>query len=90
MSNNVNGKAATYRHQLPQLAGDLFLTDGGIETSLIFHHGFELPEFAAFDLLKQADGRQALLDYYHTYAAIARRYGVGFILESFTWRASQD
>jgi hypothetical protein len=27
-----------YRHQLPQLTGDLFLSDGGIETTLIFHN----------------------------------------------------
>ena len=36
---------------LPQLDGGLFLTDGGIETTLIFHEGLDLPEFAAFDLL---------------------------------------
>ena len=41
-----------YRTALPQLNGELFLTDGGIETTLIFRQGFELPHFAAFDLLK--------------------------------------
>jgi homocysteine S-methyltransferase len=35
-----------YRDQLPQLAGDLFLTDGGIETVLIFREGFDPPAFA--------------------------------------------
>ncbi|MEO1132317.1 MAG: homocysteine S-methyltransferase, partial [Cyanobacteria bacterium J06639_1] len=40
---------ARYRHQLPQLSDRLFLTDGGIETTLIFREGFDLPEFAAFD-----------------------------------------
>ena len=44
-----------HRERLPQLDGGLFLTDGGIETTLIFHHGLELPLFAAFDLLK--DGK---------------------------------
>ena len=44
---------ARYRNNLPQLAGDLFLTDGGIETTLIFREGLELPYFAAFDLLKR-------------------------------------
>jgi hypothetical protein len=38
-----------YRDQLPQLGGGLFMTDGGIETTLIFHGGFDLPEFAAVD-----------------------------------------
>ncbi len=40
-----------YRNGLPQAGHDLFLTDGGIETTLIFHEGLELPDFAAFHLL---------------------------------------
>lgn len=87
---SANQTISKYRNDLPQLSGDLFLTDGGIETTLIFHNGFDLPEFAAFDLLKHDKGRQALVDYYKTYAGIARAQGVGFILESATWRASQD
>ena len=48
---------AKYRNKLPQLADRLFLTDGGIETTLIFLDGLELPYFAAFDLLKTDEGR---------------------------------
>jgi S-methylmethionine-dependent homocysteine/selenocysteine methylase len=81
---------ARYRHHLPQLSGSLFLTDGGIETTLIFHEGLTLPYFAAFDLLKHDEGIAALQKYFRTYADIARRYGVGCILESATWRASPD
>ena len=87
---STNQTIAKYRRNLPQLSGDLFLTDGGIETTLIFHKGFDLPEFAAFDLLKHDEGRQALVDYYKTYVEIAKQNDVGFILESATWRASQD
>jgi S-methylmethionine-dependent homocysteine/selenocysteine methylase len=90
MSTNGNSRLAKYRNNLPQLSGDFFITDGGLETTLIFHNGFELPEFAAFGLLKHSAGRQALRGYYRTYAGIAERYGVGFILESATWRASLD
>jgi len=79
-----------YRNALPQLGGKLFLTDGGIETTLIFHEGLELPDFAAFDLLKDEHGRAALHKYFRTYAELARRYGVGLILESATWRANAD
>lgn len=79
-----------YRDELPQLDGDLFLTDSGIETTLIFHEGLDLPEFAAFDLLRSARGTEALRKYFRRYAAIARDNGVGFILESATWRASAD
>ncbi len=79
-----------YRSQLPQLSGRFFLTDGGIETTLIFHEHLELPDFAAFDLLKDTAGYEALWKYFRTYAAIARSYQAGFILESATWRASSD
>ena len=60
-----------YRHQLPLLAGELFLTDGGIETTLVFHDGIELPYFAAFDLLKTAEGTAALRAYFERYARLA-------------------
>jgi len=81
---------AKYRDRLPQLDGGLFLTDGGIETTLIFHEGLELPYFAAFHLLRHDAGQAALDKYYRTYTAIARKYSVGFVLESATWRASID
>lgn len=77
-----------HREHLPQLDGGLFLTDGGIETTLIFHEGLDLPLFAAFDLLKDGDGTEALRRYYEAYAELAREHRVGFVLESPTWRAS--
>ena len=79
-----------YRNALPQLTGSLFLADGGLETTLIFHDGLELPDFAAFHLLRTSEGREALLRYFRSYAEIARRFGTGVILESATWRASAD
>lgn len=82
--------AARYREALPQLAGRLFLTDGGLETTLIFHQGVELPEFAAFVLLEDEQGMETLRSYYAPYAALARDRGLGFVLESPTWRSSPD
>jgi S-methylmethionine-dependent homocysteine/selenocysteine methylase len=79
-----------FRKALPQLNGDFFLTDGGIETTLIFLEGQELPDFAAFHLLRTKDGEAALRKYFRTYAGLAARYGTGLILESATWRASLD
>lgn len=79
-----------YRNDLPQLSNHLFLTDGGLETTLIFHKGFDLPEFAAFDLLSRDGGYETLRDYYLPYLDIARARKAGFILESPTWRASRD
>jgi S-methylmethionine-dependent homocysteine/selenocysteine methylase len=81
---------AKYRALLPQRDSTLFLTDGGIETTLIFQDGFDLPHFAAFTLLRDAQGHQALVRYYERFIAIAKAEGMGFVLESPTWRASAD
>ena len=81
---------AKYRHGLPQGDGTLFLTDGGIETCLIFQDGLDLPLFAAFPLMRDVKGRQFLVRYYERYIDIARNNGMGFVLESPTWRASAD
>lgn len=90
MANPTSTVRPTYRDHLPQLDADVFLTDGGIETTLIFADGIELPDFAAFVLLEDADGRAALTGYFDRYAAIARRDAVGIVLETATWRASTD
>lgn len=74
----------------PLLAGGSFVTDGGLETDLLFHHGFDLPQFAAFPLLEDLAGRAALDAYYDQYAAIARATGRGLLLETPTWRANPD
>ena len=81
---------ARYRKALPQADGRLFLTDGGIETTLIFHDGLDLPDFAAFDLLRRPDGEDPLRKYFRSYASIAKELRTGLILESATWRASGD
>ena len=78
-----------YRNQLPQMTRSPFITDGGLETTLVFHHGFDLPEFAAFDILPKTGGYKLLRDYYREYIALALAHGIGFILESPTWRASR-
>jgi S-methylmethionine-dependent homocysteine/selenocysteine methylase len=79
-----------YRTHLPQLDDALFMTDGGIETTLIFHDGMELPCFAAFDLLKDAAGTARLDAYFRRYASLASREGIGLVLEAPTWRANAD
>ena len=77
-----------YRNGLPQLGDELFLTDGGLETTLIFHRGIDLPAFAAFVLLKDEQGTEEIRRYYESYLALAKEHGAGFVLESPTWRAS--
>ncbi len=80
----------TYRNNLPQLDGTLLLTDSGLETTLIFHDGLDLPAFAAYPLMETPKGRETLARYYRRHIAIAADHGTGFLLEAPTWRASRD
>ena len=76
---------------LPQIAGGLFLSDGGLETSLVFLDKIELPHFAAFVLLDDELGRERLMGYYVPYLELcAESPGAGFVLETPTWRANPD
>ena len=75
---------------LPTKRGPYFLTDGGMETTLVFHEGVELPNFAAFVLIDTDEGQTKLWDYYERYLPIALENKVNFILETPTWRASPD
>jgi homocysteine S-methyltransferase len=79
-----------HRSRLPQLRGIPMLTDGGLETTLIYHEGLELPLFASFTQLESAAGRAALIRYFESYVDVARKHGTGIVLESATWRASPD
>ncbi len=79
-----------YRNDLPQLSGKPFLTDGGIETVLVFQQGIELPCFAAFDVLKNQNHCAWLRQYFLDFVDLASHFNVGLILEAVTWRASKD
>jgi S-methylmethionine-dependent homocysteine/selenocysteine methylase len=68
----------------------LFLSDGGLETTLVFHEGVELPDFAAFPLLDTAPGRALISRYFQPYLDLAERQGLGFVLDTVTWRANPD
>ncbi|MBT5705894.1 homocysteine S-methyltransferase family protein [Verrucomicrobia bacterium] len=83
-------ESSIYRTALPQLEGELFLSDGGLETSLIFEHGIDLPHFAAFHLLDDSKYRELVSSYFQPYIGIAQRFRSGFVIGSVTWRASED
>jgi homocysteine S-methyltransferase len=74
-------------HALPATG---YVSDGGLETDLIFHQGVDLPEFASFPLVEDEAGRDLLRRYYDGYAGVARRAGAALTLESPTWRANPD
>jgi S-methylmethionine-dependent homocysteine/selenocysteine methylase len=79
-----------HRDSLPQLAGDPFLTEGGIGTTLLFHEKIDLPCFAHFPLLLTEEGRATLTRFFEPYLDLARRHQVGMILDTPTWRANAD
>jgi S-methylmethionine-dependent homocysteine/selenocysteine methylase len=72
------------------LAGGTFVTDGGMETTLIHRQGFELPCFASFPLLDDERGVEALRSYFAPYVALARAHGVGLLVDAPTWRANAE
>lgn len=70
--------------------GPRWVTDAGLETDLIFHHGLDLPGFAAYPVLDSPEGRTLLSRYYSDFAHVASTAGAGLHLETPTWRASAD
>ncbi len=78
-----------HRHDLPQRHGGVFLTDGGLETDLIFNHGFDIPAFAAHTLLESEQGTSALARYFGAFLALAGQLDCGFVLDAPTWRAQR-
>ena len=78
------------RKDMPQTTDQMFLTDAGFETWLLFHKGFDMPYFAAFPLLRKPEGRAAMKEYFAPFMELARQNGAGFILDTNTWRAHSD
>ena len=79
-----------FNNILIELERQPFLTDSGLETTLVFLDGLELPYFAAFTLLESDEGQKRLRQYYRTHLQLAKAKGVGFILDTPTWRANAD
>ena len=80
----------TQTRLLPHQDGRLYLTDGGFETTLIFHEGWDLPIGEAFVLLESDKGRNSIRTYFDRYLPMAVKHGIGFVLETPTWRANPD
>ena len=89
LNDRVSTMTPTNKNRLTFSEG-AYLTDGGLETTLIFEEGIDLPFFASFNLLAHAEGRQTLTSYYNRYLDIARNFNLNFILETPTWRANHD
>lgn len=70
------------------MASQIFLTDGGLETVMVFLEGLDLPQFASFTLLDSDAGLAALMRYYNGFLDEAAVQRAGFVLDTATWRAS--
>jgi homocysteine S-methyltransferase len=75
---------------VPELAGQVMLTDTGVETDLIFNQGVDLPLFACFVLADDGPGRDRLVRWHREHARAALDQGLGVSLDAATWRASSD
>ena len=75
---------------VPPRPGEMYVTDGGMETHVIFNIGTELPNFSSYVLTDTEEGRQVVRDYYQPYIAIARDAGRPFLFDTNTWRANPD
>ncbi|KAA8492226.1 Methionine synthase [Porphyridium purpureum] len=64
-----------------------WITDGGLETAMVFQEGIDLPMFASFHALESARGRSAMTAYFDQYIALAKEVGTGFVLDTATWRS---
>src|SRR6478735_1867845 len=71
-------------------SGSVYLTDGGLETTLVFLDGLDLPDFASFPLLGSEDGKAHFDRYFAPYLDTAERIGSGFVIDTVTWRANPD
>jgi S-methylmethionine-dependent homocysteine/selenocysteine methylase len=75
---------------IPQAGAGTWITDGGMETVLVFHRGLDLPSFASFPLLDSEAGTAELRAYFEPFAELARDRDVGLVLDTPTWRANAD
>jgi homocysteine S-methyltransferase len=74
----------------PAGSGELFLTEGGSETEIMYRHGYELPEFAMFPLLENPTARAAMRGMYCEQLDVAAEHGLSFLLTGMDYRASPD
>ena len=79
-----------HNQAMPHMGRDLYLSYVGAETDIIFNKGIDLPGFASYPLLETDKGKEILRGYYSNLIELARKHGVGVILDSATWVANRD
>jgi len=74
----------------PRHEGQLFLTDDGIETEIMYKWGFELPHFAMYPLLDNPDAMAAMRGMYRRYLDVVARHRLSALMGGLDYRASPD
>ena len=74
----------------PMCSGEVFLTEGGSETEIMYRNGFELPEFAMFPLLDNPKAVSAMREIFSRQLDVAAEFGLSFMLSGLDYRASPD
>lgn len=74
----------------PTGSGEVFLTEAGTETEIMYRHGFELPEFAMFTLLENPSAVTAMRGMFTEHLDVAAEFGLSFLLTGIDYRASPD
>ncbi len=69
---------------------EVFLTEGGIETEIMYRHGFELPEFSMLPLLDNPKAVAAIRSVLSQHLDVAAEFGLSFMLTGLDYRASPD
>ncbi len=66
------------------------IMSGGVHTTLIFKHGYELPEFAAFVLLRDDKATKIIREDYIDFIKVALKHKVSIELLAVTYKAHPD
>jgi homocysteine S-methyltransferase len=81
----------SYQTTFPVRSGEaLFLTEGGIETELMYKWRFELPHVAVFPLLDNPDAVAVMRGIYRRSLDVAAAHGMSAMLTGLDYRASPD
>lgn len=74
----------------PRLDDRIYITEGGIETEILYKWGFELPEFSMYPLLDNADAMKTIHAMFDRVFAAAAAHDAGIVLAGLDYRASPD
>lgn len=74
----------------PRREGQFYLTEGGVETELMYKWGIELPHFATFPLFENPEAMAAIRGIFHRYLDIAAKYRLPALVSGLDYRASPD